>query len=142
MSFYGSSTFKTVFFCLFVALIAIAACFSYGGELNIGTGKTLYLYSSSSQCSVENSYGNEIIPRAWLKGEAVTVCDEKEVENFLNNIKAKEVFSESGELFDCVYYYSPKIRYAASVNGKRVNLHVSKRDGIVKIGTPVIFGDF
>lgn len=142
MSFYGSSTFKTVFIALFALFIAIAACFSYGGELNIGKEKTLYLYSSSSQCSVENAYGNKIIPRTWLKGESVTVSNEKELKNFLNDIKATEVFSESGELFDCVYYYSPKIRYVANVNGKRVNVHVSNGDGIIKIGAPVIFGDF
>lgn len=141
MEFFSDTRRKTAAAALFALLLCVAALLYIRGELPDGCATEYYLYKSSSACEITDKIAFPAL-RKSVKGEAVTVKSEKEVENALTGLLAIKVFSESGEDFSCDYYFSFRIRGYTIINGRKVNLHVSKTKDGYKIGTPLIFGGY
>ena len=77
-----------------------------------------------------------------LKGESVEFFSEDSAINFINELGAKYVFSEKGEEFYCKYYYTTQIKDYITINGYKINVHLSCGKGVYTVGTPIIFGSF
>lgn len=142
MSFYKDSIFRTFFCMAFAFACVLAAGLSFGGELPVNGKKTLFLYKSSSACEIRESQSPFVVSRAFLKGEAVCLKNEEQLRVLLSELRAEKIFSERGKDFYCEYYYSPKLRYEARIDGRRINLHVSKSKNGITAGAPLIFGSF
>lgn len=76
-----------------------------------------------------------------VKGSCKSFETLDEATAFITSKNAEKVFEEKGELYDCEYYYSSEISAFVLVEGKKVNIHLSKV-GDIKIGVPFIFGSY
>lgn len=131
---------KISFCATFAAAICVFLSVS-GGDLAEYENRSVFLFYASSACEIKKGE-NEAYLRKYLKGECATVTDEDDLAETLKELKAEKLFSESGEDFDCEYYFSPRIARYTVIKGVRVNLHVTRKNGIITIGTPINFGSF
>lgn len=126
------------------ALFAAAICVFLSvsrGDLAEYKNRSVFLRYASSACEIAR--GEErLYLRKNLKGECAAVENEENLIKTLKDLKAEKLFSESGENFDCEYYYSPRIARFTIIKDRRVNLHVTRRNGVITIGTPINFGSF
>ena len=126
------------------ALFAAAICVFLSvsrGDLTEYKDRSVFLRYASSACEIAR--GEErLYLRKTLKGECAEVESEENLIKTLKDLKAEKLFSESGENFDCEYYYSPRIARFTIIKDRRVNLHVTRRNGVITIGTPINFGSF
>ena len=125
---------------LFAATICVFLSVSRG-DLTEYKDRSVFLRYASSACEIAR--GEErLYLRKTLKGECAEVESEEDLIKTLNDLKAEKLFCESGENFDCEYYYSPRIARFTIIKDRRVNLHVTRRNGVITIGTPINFGSF
>lgn len=61
---------------------------------------------------------------------------------FVKNLGAKKVFCEQAEGAYNEYYYSRAIKNYSVINGKRVNLQISKTGAGVSVASPIAFGSY
>lgn len=135
-------TFKMLVFILFVFSISINS----GGKLKGEANHTFYTYSKSSSTKIttlpEHKSQNFIYFKNTLKGESVQFFSEEKASALLNELNAVFIFEEGGADFYCKYFYSSKIDDYIVLNGRKVNVHVAYDDGLITVGTPMIFGSF
>ena len=100
----------------------------------------LYLKENSSTSEIVNADNYSFPFYVSVKGEACVVkCDEKEI---IGDFNAEIVFTEETDDAVIIYAYSKKIPYEKIVNGKKVNLQIAKRNDVIKVGSPLIYGSF
>lgn len=101
----------------------------------------LYLKENSSVAEIVNADNYSFPFYVSVKGEACVVkCgDEKEI---IGDFNAETVFTEEIKDAVIIYAYSEKIPYEKIVNGKKVNLQIVKRNDVIKVGSPLIYGSF
>lgn len=101
----------------------------------------LYLKENSSIAKIVNADKYSFPFYFSVKGEACVVkCgDEK---NIIGDFNAETVFTEEIKDAVIIYAYSEKIPYEKIVNGKKVNLQIVKRNDVIKVGSPLIYGSF
>lgn len=61
---------------------------------------------------------------------------------FVKSLGAKKAFSEQAEGAYNEYYYSRAIKNYSVINGKRVNLQISKTGAGVSVASPIAFGSY
>ena len=131
--------FAIVFFILTISL-------DCGGNIKGEGNHTFYFYSKSSNAIIktipENSASSILYFKSNLKGESVEFFSEISALEFINKLNAEYVFSEKGEDFYCKYYYTAQINDYITINGHKVNVHLSYGKDVFIIGTPMIFGSF
>ena len=142
-------TMKKTIFCI---ITLITLCFTLklnGGTVFKGGENTVFYFFSSNQnvCDTEKPCAEEKLFGIYAGTKKGECCDmtEKEISKTLEVLNAKKVFSERGEDFENVYYYSPKIPDFVTVSGKKINIHVSygKENGEkIKIATPINYGGY
>ena len=119
---------------------------SSGASVSLEGKHAFYFYSSSSGCQIvelsEEKAKEFVYFKPLLKGESVTLYSPRDKDKFLAKCCAKEVFEESVSGVVNRYYYSPKISRFTTVNGEKVNLHISDSNGIITVGIPFIFGSY
>ena len=135
-----SEKLKLSFCALFAAAICIFLSVS-GGDLAKFKNRSVFLFYASSACEIKKGE-DKIYLRKYLKGECATLTDEDDLDLTLKQLKAEKLFTESGEDFNCEYYFSPRIARFTIINGARINLHVTRKNGVITIGTPINFGSF
>lgn len=101
----------------------------------------LYLKENSSIAEIVNADNYSFPFYVSVKGEACVVkCgDEKEI---IGDFNAEIIFTEETDDAVIIYAYSKKIPYEKIVKGKRVNLQIAKRNDVIKVGSPLIYGSF
>ena len=101
----------------------------------------LYLKENSSIAKIVNADKYSFPFYFSFKGEACVVkCgDEKKI---IGDFNAETVFTEEIKDAVIIYAYSEKIPYEKIVNGKKVNLQIVKRNDVIKVGSPLIYGSF
>ncbi len=78
-----------------------------------------------------------------LCGESVCFkFDKGIIKKVLSVYNAKFLFNESGEDFNCDYYFSNKIPYYQLIEGVKVNIQVAYGKENAVIGSPLIYGGF
>ena len=142
MEFFRESALKTTLAALFFLSACIMTAICVGYALPEGSRRELYLYKSSSACETVTADDSTIFLRKNISGESVCLQNERELNDFLSSVLAVRVFAEHGEDFDCVYYYSPRLRFRTAINGRRVNIAVMRSKNGIKIATPFPFGSF
>ncbi len=106
----------------------------------------IYLLSASSTSEIKQVNAIQYRFSGRIFGESCILTENQteqfDVMEFLSKFSAKVV--EVEEIGGCISYYaySNKIDRAQNFNGQAVNLHVAVRDGMIKIGSPIIFGSF
>lgn len=101
----------------------------------------LYLKENSSIAEIVNADNYSFPFYVSVKGEACVVkCgDEKEI---IGDFNAEIIFTEETDDAVIIYAYSKKIPYEKIVSGKKVNLQIAKRNDVIKVGSPLIYGSF
>ena len=101
----------------------------------------LYLKENSSVAEIVNADNYSFPFYVSVKGEACVVkCgDEKEI---IGDFNAEIIFTEETDYAVIIYAYSKKIHYEKIVSGKKVNLQIAKRNDVIKVGSPLIYGSF
>ncbi len=101
----------------------------------------LYLKENSSVAEIVNADNYSFPFYVSVKGEACVVkCgDEKEI---IGDFNAEIIFTEETDDAVIIYAYSEKIPYEKIVKGKKVNLQIVKRNDVIKVGSPLIYGSF
>ena len=136
---------KIFFNAICTAIILLALSTGAGARLKGDGDHAFYLYRASSQRKIirlsEEDAGSFVYLKSDLKGESVEFSDGKKAEETIETLGAKEVFSESGDVFSNRYFYTPKIREFVIISGKKVNLHLAVGNKIV-LGTPLVFGSY
>lgn len=101
----------------------------------------LYLKENSSVAEIVNADNYSFPFYVSVKGEACVVkCgDEKEI---IGDFNAEIIFTEETDDAVIIYAYSKKIPYEKIVSGKKVNLQIAKRNDVIKVGSPLIYGSF
>ena len=101
----------------------------------------LYLKENSSVAEIVNADNYSFPFYVSVKGEACVVkCgDEKEI---IGDFNAEIIFTEETDYAVIIYAYSKKIPYEKIVCGKKVNLQIAKRNDVIKVGSPLIYGSF
>ena len=132
---------------LTLSLISTVAVSLHTGSYIPFSGKhTVYLYSPSSNCEiVELEFGKEnsfICLKSFFKGESVVLDDREDKSEIIDYYRACPVFFETVDEIENEYYYSEKISAYITVNGKKVNVHISETDGKIAVGIPFIFGSY
>lgn len=102
----------------------------------------LYVNSNSSCANILSVNCSEYPFIQNIYGESCTINKDFDLKDFLFQMDAPILFTETLDTGVCYYAYSPKIKYKKSVNGKIVNLHVFIGQEHVKIGTPLIYGGY
>ena len=64
------------------------------------------------------------------------------VDEVINNLGAKKLFSEEVDDMKIIYAYSPRLCSPVEVNGVKVNLMIAYKSGEVVLGTPIIYGSY
>jgi len=124
--------------CAAVALAPKRLCFE--GGLNY----TFFCGTSSADCREITVSGNEAesvkLALCNVCGEA-TVYENADAEQIIKKFNATIVAKE--ELCDSVNYYcKADLPYSVELYGTEINLHVSVKNGRVKVGSPIIFGGY
>ena len=135
------------FSALILSLIStVAVNLHIGSAISFSGNHTVYLYSPSSNCKMlELEYGKErsfICLKSSFKGESVVLDDIEDKALILDYYRACPVFFETVGEIENEYYYSDKISAYTTVNGKKVNVHISRTGGKVAVGIPFIFGSY
>lgn len=101
----------------------------------------LYLKENSSIAEIVNADNYSFPFYVSVKGEACVVkCgDEKEI---IGDFNAEIIFTEETDDAVIIYAYSKKIPYEKIVSGKKINLQIAKRNDVIKVGSPLIYGSF
>ena len=132
-----------IFIFVFLILAINVDC---GGNIKGEGNHTFYFYSKSSNATIktttENSANYILYFKNQLKGESVEFFSEKSALEYISKLNAEYVFSEKGDDFYCKYYYTDKIKDYITLNGRKVNLHLSYGGEVFTVGTPMIFGSF
>ena len=103
----------------------------------------VYLTDYSCSSATKNVLLLEYLFTFNVKGESCVIAKKEfEIQEFLSDFSATEIFSESTGEIVCVYAYSPKIKYSKNIGGKTVNLHFAIGKDQVKVGSPIIYGSF
>lgn len=103
----------------------------------IAYGREAYQYTYSSNCKISDY----VLP-LFKTGEAGILKDGVKIEEVIFDFKAKIVFVEEIDGTENYYCYSGKIKGYTAINGKKINLHFAKKQNLVKVGSPIIFGSF
>ena len=138
--------FKIIYKLFAFAFFILTVSLDCGGNIQGEKNHTFYFYSKSSNAIIktmpENNACNLLYFKNHLKGESVEFLSEKSATEFINKLNAKHVFSEKGEDFYCEYYYTNQINDYITINGYKINVHLSYGNGVFIVGTPIIFGSF
>lgn len=135
---------------------AVAATFILAAAalpaLNVGYGTTvpaegkhtMYFFRADSTCGIVDVRRGEepFYLKSALKGESVLLDDPAKAEKLREKFGAAFVFGEKVSGVENEYYFSSLIPAYITVNGKKINFHVAKRDGAVTVGIPFIFGSY
>lgn len=144
---------KTVIYAVIMLIVCLCLKLDGGTLFKKGENHTFYYFSSAIGsstdllCRAENKSDLDL-EFGFALGKKNGECADMTTENIQKTIlelKAKKVFSESGDNFENVYYYSPKIPYHVTIKGKKVNLHVSygnSPEGKAKIAAPINYGGY
>ncbi|MDE6356214.1 MAG: hypothetical protein K2L67_03120 [Clostridia bacterium] len=127
--------------CVIFAAVAISPkrlCFDGGKNY------TFFCGTSSADCHEITVSGKDAksVKLALLNvcGEA-TVYENASAEQIIKKLNAKVIAKE--ELCGSVNYYcKANLPYAVELYGTEINLHVSEKNGSVKVGSPIIFGGY
>lgn len=138
---------KKILFCLVAVCLAAFSLKTSGGTiLEGGNHYEIFYETNGGGLTSEKPTSRFLQFGATLKKKKGESCfmAENDVRTLLKNLRAKEIFRESGECFDNVYYFSPLISDFVIVNGQKVNLHVAfgAENGQAKIATPINFGGY
>ena len=126
----------------FLTLVSICffrakPCFD-GGE-----NYTFYVGANSSSCKIVKAEGSPLLCKFSLKevrGECATYKD-KSLQYVLQTFNAKIKFKET--FLDGVNYYcTADLPYSITLYGQNINLHVCEKDGVLVVGSPIIFGGY
>ena len=136
-----------ILFCLIAVCLAACSLKTSGGTILKGGNDYEIFYEADSGGLVTEKPTSLFLQfGATLKKKKGESCfmAANDVDTLLKNLRAKEVFKESGECFDNVYYFSPLISDYVIVNGQKVNLHVAfgAENGQAKVATPINFGGY
>lgn len=101
----------------------------------------LYLKENSSLAKIVTANRISFPFYFTVKGEAC-VTESADVSRLLADFNAEKVFTEETEDALIVYAYSEKIPYLKNVKSKKVNLQIVQRKGVIKVGSPLIYGSF
>ena len=138
--------FKIVFNLFAFIFIFLTISLDSGGNIKGEGNHTFYLYDKSSNAVIkvmqEDDAKQFFYLKNNLKGESVEFFNENSALNLITQLNAQYVFSEKGENFYCKYYYTDEIKDHVTINGHKVNLHLSYGKDVYTIGTPIIFGSF
>lgn len=109
-----------------------------------GTVYTFFCGTSSADCREITVDGDKaesmFLSLSDVCGEA-TVYENVDAEQIIKKFRAKVIACE--KLCDSVNYYcKADMPYAVELYGTEINLHVSEKDGRVKVGSPIIFGGY
>ena len=103
----------------------------------------IYLSSYSSSSQIKKVHKNDFRFILGIKGECyIFNINEFCLDEFLKQIEASIIFTESLSNVSCYYAYSPKIKYLETVKGKLINVHIAISETYVKVGCPIIYGSF
>ena len=130
--------FKTVLAAVGVAVILLPVSVANLSPFPFAKEKEFYLYSPSSQASIQTELGVEEL--AFIQGESGLLTEG--VSTVLEKYRATVLFKESGEGYTSYYCYSPKLKRSIFLDGKAVNLHIVEYDEGLRLGTPIIFGGY
>jgi hypothetical protein len=113
---------------------------------NLGDGYEVYLKSNSSKAQIVSVLKSNLWLYPQRYGEACVIKDnnlaEKNPLDYIQNFGGKLIFSEQTEQGISYYGYSPRIKYAKILNGKKINLHLFVGENYSKIGSPIIYGSY
>ena len=131
--------------CAYLSAALIFALSAAGASSvlkDVNGNKEYYLYGSGSDCVIvdENDYSPAYL--AFVKGVCVKNVSERDVLETIRRYEADLVFSERFGSVTNYYYYSNKISGYKLVKGKKINIHAAFDDGVISIGTPLIFGSY
>ena len=101
----------------------------------------LYLKENSSVAEIVNADNYSFPFYVSVKGEACVVKYGDEMK-IIGDFNAETVFTEEIKDAVIIYAYSEKIPYEKIVKGKKVNLQIVKRNDVIKVGSPLIYGSF
>ena len=137
--------FKKIF-VFALSLILVSTFFLFQRQplfKNYGNDFEIYLSEGSSLSQVVVVSKQDFVLYGDVKGESCVILkNEFSVGDFFADFNAKILFSEMVEEGVSYYGYSSKIKYAESIDGKRVNLHVFVGKTQIKVGSPIIYGSF
>lgn len=136
---------KMIFY--FAMFISVAVALKTEGGATLPGGKNYeFYYKNGSVPRAEKMTDDAVlfgISAAKKTGESCLMTKDA-FEKLLAKLCAEEVFRESGEDFDNVYYFSPFISDFVYVSGKKVNIHAAKSGTgkTLKVATPINFGGY
>ena len=109
-----------------------------------GKSYTFFCGTSSADCREITVSGKEAesvkLALCNVCGEA-TVYESADAEQIIKKFNAQVIVKE--EVCGIVNYYcKADLPYAVELYGTEINLHVSVKDGRVKVGSPIIFGGY
>lgn len=138
---------KTIFYAATFVALCLSLKLNGGTVFKSGENTAFYFSSSAEICKEETPSEEEKLFGIYLGTKKGERCDmtEREISETLEALSAKRIFAESGETFENVYYYSPKIPDFVTVNGRKINIHVSygkKNNEKIKIATPINYGGY
>ena len=123
-------------------IFAIAAlpqriCFDGGADY------VFYCGTSSADCKVVRASGNAKLTRLFLSNVCGEGAEFKEldIDKFLSGVGGKIIFSENAAGITN-YYCTADLPYSVAIDGTVINLHIAVCEGVVKVGTPIIFGGY
>ena len=137
---------KILFYLIAVCLAACSLKTTGGTILKGGNNYEIFYEAENGAITTEKPSFEFLSFGATLKkkkGESCFMAAD-DLDALLKKLRAKEVFKESGECFDNVYYFSPLVSDYVVVNGQKINIHVAfgAADGQAKIATPINFGGY
>ena len=137
---------KKILFCLIAVCLTACSLKTSGGTILDGGNDYEIFYEANGGLITEKPTPLFLQFGATMKKKKGESCfmAASDVDTLLKSLRAKEVFKESGEYFDNVYYFSPLISDYVIVNGQKVNLHVAfgSENGQAKVATPINFGGY
>ena len=126
--------------CLCAFVSNVSALQALSGE------RTFYLYNASSQAVMKNQL--TLADVFALQGESVCITLPKDIdgEGYARGIaKALDIeiiFTETiGETIS-FYGFSPRFLTSIQLYGKAVNAHLVVGNGVLIVGTPIVFGGY
>lgn len=109
---------------------------------------TFYCNSASSQAKIVECYAGLAVCYKYflqdsLTGESVICARGETAEEVMEKYKARKLFTETVCGITNYYCYTELLPYETTLCGEKVSLHVAvNEEGVVKAGSPLIFGGY
>ena len=132
--------------CLFLVSVSLLFFFYANKKPVLSDFSKTYEISIKNYSSAENLLTvsqAEFLAVYKVCGESVTLSiDDISESELIEKLHAIKVFENEINGEKHTYYFSYKIKYGVTLNGRTVNLHIALNGDKIKIGTPIIYGSF